>query len=180
MIPNQSTMCKDPGASEVQDVDSGEPGWVSVQKSSDESPKLLVWSTADEKGVTRLRETWESHFSPTSTMESQEPAFLNNLAYTLASRRTHHPWRTFVVSDSSNTWATIFEKFAPASQARVSPNMAMIFSGVCFLFPSQGNGADNNKARSAMVCDGSSTAGCVSCLPTEHRRSRQVSSIPGV
>ncbi|CAG7929919.1 unnamed protein product [Penicillium olsonii] len=124
MIQDQSTMCKDHGATDVQDTESGEPGWVSIQTSPEKSPKLLVWSVADEKGVSRLQETWKTH-----KLDDQQAGFVDHLAYTLASRRTLLPWRTFAICNPSDSWATTVNKLSAASQARLSPTMAMIFSG---------------------------------------------------
>ncbi|KAJ5683051.1 hypothetical protein N7462_006216 [Penicillium macrosclerotiorum] len=92
-----------------------------------DAPKLLVWSAADEGGVSRLQNTWNSFFS-TWSGENKKP-FLHNLAYTLTTRRTHLPWRTFAVARPSDNFNYVGERFSSACQSRESPNLAMIFSG---------------------------------------------------
>ncbi|CAG8942939.1 unnamed protein product [Penicillium salamii] len=128
-IPHRSTMCKDHTPTDVQDIESAEPGWVSIQKRPENSPKLLVWSIADEKGVSRLQKAWKSWLPPNAKLDDLQNGLLDHLAYTLASRRTLLSWRTFAVSNPSDSWATISDKFSLTSQARISPNMVMIFSG---------------------------------------------------
>ncbi|PYI32692.1 putative polyketide synthase [Aspergillus indologenus CBS 114.80] len=98
-----------------------------VAKSVTDAPKLLVWSAGDEAGIPRLQEIWGSFFSSKSA--EYRPSFLNNLAHTLASRRTHLPWRTFAVAWPSDDLEAVVERFSGAVQSRVSPNLAMIFSG---------------------------------------------------
>ncbi|KAI9046007.1 polyketide synthase module [Aspergillus affinis] len=90
-------------------------------------PKLLVWSTRDEKGIQRLQETWKPFLSEFPSTE--KAGLLHDLAYTLGNRRTHHPWKTFAVAGSADDWTLLADKFAPAQKSRASPNMAMVFSG---------------------------------------------------
>lgn len=171
-IPHRSTMCKDNTPTDVQDIESAEPGWVSIHKRPENSPKLLVWSTADEKGVSRLQKAWESWLPPNAKLHDLQNGLLDHLAYTLASRRTLLSWRTFAVSSPSDSWATISDKFSLTSQARISPNLVMIFSGVCSnLYHSERGDANITAARSAVVCNGSSAVGCLPSVFAECRTS---------
>lgn len=134
VVTSQSSMCKDRVENEMQGVPCGETDSSDTQQYQNDTPKLLVWSTADEKGILRVQNSWKSHFSSTSKINEKSPNFLNQLAYTLSERRTHLPWRAFSVSRASDNWTKLFEQFSPALQARVSPNLAMIFSGVSLPF----------------------------------------------
>ena len=133
VVPYQSSMCKDHSVIEFGNIDGEAMGLNDVTKTVDDSPKLLVWSAADEKGILRLQKSWKSHFSATSKFDDQ-PKSLDNVAHTLSSRRTHFSWRAFAVSRPSNSLATLFDKFSGATQARTSPNLAMVFSGVSLTF----------------------------------------------
>lgn len=93
-----------------------------------DAPKLLVWSAADEAGIPRVQNVWSSFFSTESIDDKK--AFLQNAAYTLGTRRTHLPWRTFAVARPSDDLGTLADRFGPTCQSRESPNLAMIFSGV--------------------------------------------------
>jgi hypothetical protein len=132
VISYQSSMCKDDSAAEVENVNGKNMGLDDMMKFSEESPKLLVWSAADERGILRLQESWKSHFLGISKPDAEHSRFLNDVAHTLSSRRTLFSWRTFAVSRPSESLNTLFDKLSPATQARTSPNLAMIFSGVRF------------------------------------------------
>ena len=90
--------------------------------------KLLVWSSWDEKGIERLQEAWKPFLS--RIVPAHKPAILHDLAHTLASRRTHHPWKTFAVAGPSDDLTSLADRFAPAQRSLNSPNMAFVFSGV--------------------------------------------------
>jgi acyl transferase domain-containing protein len=92
-----------------------------------DAPKLLVWSAADEAGITRLQDIWGSFFL--TEIIANKTAFLHNIAHTLGSRRTHLPWRSFAIARPSDDFATLAERFSTACQSQESPNLAMIFSG---------------------------------------------------
>lgn len=95
-----------------------------------QTPKLLVWSAADESGVGRLRDTFSTHFlsrTPNGTEEDSE--YLESLAYTLSQHRTHLPWRTFSVCDGPRNLRTL----DISSAIRVNPKLR-----VCFVFTGQG------------------------------------------
>ncbi|KAL4909664.1 hypothetical protein BDW74DRAFT_42311 [Aspergillus multicolor] len=107
---------------------NGINGSLCLEASTQEDlPKLLVWSTSDEKGLTRIQESWRPFFSINTPKNKRE--YLCDLSYTLGSRRTHFPWRSFVLARSSDDWSLITDKFTSASRALTSPNLALIFSG---------------------------------------------------
>jgi hypothetical protein len=98
-----------------------------------DSPKLLVWSAADEAGVPRIQKLWGSFFS--DQVIDDKKLFLHNLAHNLSSRRTPLPWRTFAIARPSDDLTTLGARFGPTCQSRESPNLAIIFSGVCIVPP---------------------------------------------
>ncbi|KAJ6127372.1 hypothetical protein N7523_002984 [Penicillium sp. IBT 18751x] len=91
------------------------------------APKLLVWSAADEAGIPRVQDIWRSFFS--TKIVNNKNGFLQNLAYTLGTRRTHLPWRTFAVMRPSDDLSILRDRFGPTCLSRESPNLALIFSG---------------------------------------------------
>lgn len=97
----------------------------------EDNPKLLVWSSADEKGISRIQESWKSFLSAASVPENKTQ-YINDLSYTLGSRRTHFPWRSFVVARSSDDWSALPDRFASAARSLTSPNLALVFSGVSY------------------------------------------------
>ncbi|PYH88158.1 ketoacyl-synt-domain-containing protein [Aspergillus ellipticus CBS 707.79] len=92
-------------------------------------PRLFVWSAADEGGLERVSGAYRDHLR-----EVQDPndEYMSNLAYTLSSRRTHLPWRSFVVANSVDDLqarlATSLSK-PVRSSAGISPTLAFAFTG---------------------------------------------------
>ncbi|CAI7624844.1 unnamed protein product [Penicillium glandicola] len=128
ILPSQSSKCRDCHLDTEGETSLDGTGPNALTETTNDTPKLLVWSAADEKGILRLKKTWKSHF-PTISQSDKSPKFLNDLAHTLACRRTHLSWRTFAVVRPSDDLSALVDRFSPASQSRGSPNLAMIFSG---------------------------------------------------
>ncbi|KAE8402996.1 hypothetical protein BDV37DRAFT_294863 [Aspergillus pseudonomiae] len=91
--------------------------------------KLLVWSAADENGISRIQDKWRSFFSSLQVTDQEKKAYLSNLAYTLAHRRSHHLWRTFATVKCSDDWSAIVDKFARPYRSSSTPNLAFVFTG---------------------------------------------------
>lgn len=130
--PNQ------PGTPSSQSSDSAislaqsSPG---VEPSAPE-PKLFVFSSPEQDGLSRLAETYSQYLSEDSLSRKlkgpslEEMEQMNNLAYTLASRRTIFDWRSFAVADSLNNVQTSLESGLP-KHSRISkhPSCAFVFTG---------------------------------------------------
>ncbi|KAL4970542.1 type I polyketide synthase [Aspergillus stella-maris] len=110
-------------------VANGASNGTSVGEQSLDSPKLLVWSSADEKGITRIQDSWKSFLSDSTLIPDDKAQYLHDLSYTLGLRRTHFSWRSFVVARSSDKWAALPDNFASAARSITSPILALIFSG---------------------------------------------------
>lgn len=65
-------------------------------------PRLLVWSAADEDGLSRQMQIYNSHFVrlPQIGDEGGDKSYFENLSYTLSLRRSHLPWKSFAISYS--------------------------------------------------------------------------------
>ena len=57
--------------------------------------RLLVWTAPDEKALTRTMQSYEGYYKERIV---DTPSRVDELAYTLAARRSHHLWRTFALS----------------------------------------------------------------------------------
>ncbi|KAJ4303133.1 hypothetical protein N0V90_002025 [Kalmusia sp. IMI 367209] len=62
-------------------------------------PKLLIWSTADSATLERMTENYQDYYR---NHIAGRPGTLDQLAYTLAARRTTMLWRTFAVVDPTD------------------------------------------------------------------------------
>ena len=97
-------------------------------------PKLLVWSAADEDGLRRVSDLYTVYLSKLSRSllsTSQQSKYLDNLAFTLAYRRTSFPWKAFTVA---NSLLELFQKGISFSRPRRSSEKL----GIAYLFTGQG------------------------------------------
>jgi acyl transferase domain-containing protein len=94
--------------------------------------KLLVWSSADEQGLSRLNSSYVQHFQQALDRKtSGEKTYLSNLAYTLECRRSRLPWRSFAVVNSVKDLPNL--RFAPAIRSKNQRGC-----GIGFVFTGQG------------------------------------------
>lgn len=102
-------------------------------------PKLLVWSAADEGGVDRLTEAYTKHFLSHSFLRDEESEeYLENLAYTLSSRRSKVPWRIFAISDSPSPLQDLKGILTKPVRAASRINVGFVFTGQGAQWPEMG------------------------------------------
>ncbi|MCJ1386254.1 hypothetical protein MMC17_009380 [Xylographa soralifera] len=94
-------------------------------------PHLLVWSTADEGGLARLAESYDAHVPQlaTSLSAAEASAYLSNLAYTLAIRRSSLNWKSFAIARSIFDLHDLRKKISKPVRSRVDPKLAYVFTG---------------------------------------------------
>lgn len=94
-------------------------------------PKLLVWSTADEGGLARLAESYDAHVSQlaSSLSTTEASAYLSDLAYTLAVRRSSLNWKSFAVAGSIFDLHDLRRNLSKAVRSRVNPKLGYVFTG---------------------------------------------------
>lgn len=94
---------------------------------SPEPPRLLVWSAADNKAIQRLIEEYRVFYNISG---SSQPHKLDQLAYTLAGRRSLLSWRTFAVVDAAtNTTESSGLDVANPVHSSSQNGLAFIFTG---------------------------------------------------
>ncbi|KAK2592072.1 hypothetical protein QQS21_010233 [Conoideocrella luteorostrata] len=102
-------------------------------------PLLFLFRANDREGLGRVRSSLAQHLEPLLRLWSQDSrgsdAYLRNLAFTLASRRSRLKWQTYatastpeellqVLKDEGNTWAAPEVRLAASS-----PRLGFIFTG---------------------------------------------------
>ncbi|KAE8406292.1 hypothetical protein BDV37DRAFT_292236 [Aspergillus pseudonomiae] len=100
-----------------------------LSKQGISSPMLLVLSSTDEDGFSRLKDALGPFFSSLNTPITEKQHLLNNLAYTLSLRRSHLSWRTFAVVYPDDDWSHLIDNLGAPQHTINSPNLAFIFSG---------------------------------------------------
>ncbi|KAG6366829.1 hypothetical protein INS49_001010 [Diaporthe citri] len=101
----------------------------------EKTKKVFVFSSRDQPGLQRIAKSLQSHLtSVTQNARGKEakPAYLDNIAYTLAARRSVFDYRSFVVSDSLENLSSQLSKSVPSFRRPSKLN------GVVFVFTGQG------------------------------------------
>lgn len=92
---------------------------------------LLVLSAADEDGVQRLADAYQVHFKTNHPIK-RDRLYLHHLAYTLSSRRSHLPWKSFALVDSTKCLEDLPSLLSKPIVSELQQ------SGVAFVFTGQG------------------------------------------
>ena len=93
------------------------------------APKLFVWSDADEAGLSRLSKVYSDHFSRKILKHIELRASLENLAFTLAIRRSSLSWRSFLVADSMASLNGIVTNLTKPVRSMPLPILGFVFTG---------------------------------------------------
>ncbi|KAJ0311094.1 hypothetical protein COL516b_001797 [Colletotrichum fioriniae] len=131
---HQTAVSVDGGTSASSE--SGDSGISDVRNHRDRSkqlgsvygrPKVLALSAQDQAGIKRLSSAY-AQFAAGS--QHREGSFIHDMAYTLAARRTKHPFRSFAVASSVDDLASGVSA-APATLKRSAKNgtLAFVFTG---------------------------------------------------
>ena len=97
--------------------------------SSASTARLLIWSTQDQNGVQRLEQAYLSYLQGKIKDELAERT-LERLSYTLGSRRSILPWKTFCVASSTKQVCNSLEQgLAKPLRSSQVPKLGFIFTG---------------------------------------------------
>lgn len=92
--------------------------------------RIFVWSSFDEAGIKRLTSTLLEHLDKKAHETLDEEAYLRDLSYTLALKRTSFSWRSFIISDSLESLRENLKSgFCKPVRAINSPNVGYVFTG---------------------------------------------------
>ncbi|KAI0836347.1 hypothetical protein F5Y06DRAFT_298710 [Hypoxylon sp. FL0890] len=125
-----------------------EPGVHSVgfaitngHKASTHFPRLLIWSAADASAIDRMLQAYDQYYLMHIAGNHHK---LDQLAYTLAARRSFMAWRSFAIvddddnpPDTENTEqdvANVVKSLSPSKPVRMSSDE----TGIAFVFTGQG------------------------------------------
>jgi acyl transferase domain-containing protein len=92
--------------------------------------RLLVLSAVDESGATRIAKAYSEHINCISDLDpNSAQVYLNNLAYTLTVRRTHLPWRSFMIACQLSDARGMEMKISKAVRSSNKPQLGFVFTG---------------------------------------------------
>jgi len=96
-------------------------------------PMVFPFSAFDEAGLARNMESIANHYGSLSKPSSvDERHLLQDLAHTLAAKRTNFPWRSYVLASSLEELMTSLSKASSAAKpvrTRAVPNIGFVFTG---------------------------------------------------
>lgn len=91
-------------------------------------PKLLVCSAADKNGIDRISEIYQQYLSKMSEGTDEFP--VGDLAFTLASHKSHLAWRSFAIPQCSSDLSNFQSLLSPPIRIRPEePRIAFVFTG---------------------------------------------------
>ncbi|KAL6167888.1 Highly reducing polyketide synthase alt5 [Exserohilum turcicum] len=91
-------------------------------------PKLFILSSNDQGGVQRNAECLQNYLA---TKHTTTPSFMSELAFTLSSKRTTLPWKSYAVSSNVCDLRERISSLPPVirSSSAVIPRIAFVFTG---------------------------------------------------
>lgn len=103
---------------------------ISPTESLCKPPKLLVLSAGSEYSLGKLTASYADYFKDGIEEGRPSQAFMDDLAYTLGSRRTHLSWRSsFIASSGTELQAIEQNSSTPRQKSETSPHLGFIFTG---------------------------------------------------
>jgi acyl transferase domain-containing protein len=94
------------------------------------TPKLLVWSAADQPGISRLVKDYQEYLKKPQLQPGLSGCVIDDLAFTLDTHRSQMAWRSFVVSASVSSLSDLKSSISSPVQVRnPPPRLGFIFTG---------------------------------------------------
>ena len=84
-----------------------------------------------------MRDAYSQYLTSTTEPEN-ESQFLDDISYTLCSKRTHHAWRSFSVAASRETLQKSLAELPKSLRAKSDAQMAFVFTGQGAQWPTMG------------------------------------------
>ncbi|QSZ30461.1 hypothetical protein DSL72_000015 [Monilinia vaccinii-corymbosi] len=94
-----------------------------------QTPKLLVWSAADENVLVRLIQLYGEYFTTILRSIDNATSFMDNLSYTLSARRSQLPWKSYAIIESLEDLSNIAHKASKPFRASGKSKLGYIFTG---------------------------------------------------
>ena len=99
----------------------------SVELTKEVLSKLLVWSAADEEGLYRLSNLYSHYFKKLLRVNER---FVDNLGFTLNTRRSSLAWKSFIVVRSFDDLSSLNQAISKPIRATVTrPRLGFVFTG---------------------------------------------------
>jgi acyl transferase domain-containing protein len=99
------------------------------QKNGSLTSKVLIWSAADEGGLTRMIAAYHEYFLKMSFKNLDEGDYLEALSYTLGLRRSSFQWKTYAVAQSVSDLSNLTQLVSVPVRSNKKTGIGFIFTG---------------------------------------------------
>ena len=118
--------------------------------------KLFVYSSQDRNGIGRISTLYSDFLKELSERGPPSSTYFEQLAYTLASRRSHFDFRSFAVSSSIEALAKAVETLPKVKRLSRSDNVILVFTGQGAQWPAMGRELLSNRIFKQSILDSQS------------------------
>lgn len=99
--------------------------------------RLLVLSAADEQGIRRLAEAYESYFQKFK-VDAAYGKNIDNLCHTLCARRSSLSWKSYAVVNSLDMLKTLGHNLSKPEKSKQHAKIMLVFTGQGAQYPNMG------------------------------------------
>ena len=93
------------------------------------NPLICILCASDETGVDRLASTYDEYFMKLD-VPKDERRFIQDLAFTLAEKRTHLPWRSYFLASTVQDLVTpLIDRCSKAVRSKQGLKLGFVFTG---------------------------------------------------
>ncbi|PSN74707.1 reducing type I polyketide synthase [Corynespora cassiicola Philippines] len=121
---NSSAIFTDDGLDTTTPDSNSNSGWLKLK-----SPKLLVWSSADESALLRTTKSLESYTKVIKTQIIDERPDIKDIAYTLSFRRSNLAWRSYALAEELSDLEGLTEMTTKPKRSSTNLGALMVFTG---------------------------------------------------
>lgn len=100
-----------------------------LESSLNQKERIFTLSSFDEAGIQRLAQTYHEHLLAKSSKIEDEGMYLDDLSYTLFSKRTSFPWKISIVADSISSLIQALEDRHKPHRSGAEPRIGFVFTG---------------------------------------------------
>ncbi|KAH8803554.1 hypothetical protein F5884DRAFT_888903, partial [Xylogone sp. PMI_703] len=108
------------------------------QASTEDTPILLMWSSADQAGIHRVTDALKNYIEAERMKNAEDKKLLNRLAFTLSKGRSKLPWKATAVCSSIDELLESLNQTPKATRNDYPPRIIFVFTGQGAQWPQMG------------------------------------------
>ena len=100
-----------------------------LESSLKRKERIFTFSAFDEAGIQRLAQAYHNHLLAKSSKIEDEDTYLDDLSFTVVSKRTSFPWRTSIVANSIGSLMHALEGSHKPVRSGANTRVGFVFTG---------------------------------------------------